>query len=78
MRDFRSNSKAYESQGHYVLESWKDPRSQLRSTASAPVHPRRTPSEELIMDSLGPSHGGIEMTVEVRVSLESKVSRGVV
>lgn len=30
------------------------------------------------MDSLGPSHGGIEMTVEVRVSLESKVSRGVV
>ncbi|BAE63491.1 unnamed protein product [Aspergillus oryzae RIB40] len=71
VRDFRSNSKAYESQGHYVLESWKDPRSQLRSTASAPVHPRRTPSEELIMDSLGPSHGGIEMTVEVRVSLES-------
>ncbi|KJK67854.1 hypothetical protein P875_00108898 [Aspergillus parasiticus SU-1] len=78
VQDFRSNSKAYESQGHYVLESWKDPRSQLRSTASAPAHLRRTPSEELIMDSLGPSHGGIEMTVEVRVSLERKVSKGVV
>ncbi|GAB1195903.1 hypothetical protein APSETT444_005168 [Aspergillus pseudonomiae] len=74
VHDFRSNSKAYESQGHYFLESWKDPRSQLRSTASAP---RRTPSEELIMDSVAPGHGGIEMTVEVRVSLERKLSRGV-
>ncbi|KAE8395230.1 hypothetical protein BDV23DRAFT_178751 [Aspergillus alliaceus] len=74
VRDSRSNSNPYESQWRYTLESWKDPRSQLRLPASAPAHLRRSPSEELMLDGR-PGHGGIEMTVELRVSLERKASR---
>ncbi|KAF7585454.1 hypothetical protein BBP40_010887 [Aspergillus hancockii] len=58
VRDFRSNSAPYMSPGHYALESGKDPRSQLRSIASAPAPPRRTPSEELSWDSWSPRPGG--------------------
>ncbi|CAI7635383.1 unnamed protein product [Penicillium pancosmium] len=72
VRDFRSNSgrKYYNSNGRsYAMETWtKDGRSQLQSHASAP---KRTPSEELILSSHEPSHGGIEMTVEYRVSRDT-------
>lgn len=72
VRDFRSNSgrKYYDSNGRsYAMETWsKDARSQLQSHASAP---KRTPSEELILATREPSHGGIEMTVEYRVSRDT-------
>lgn len=72
VRDFRSNSgrKYYNSNGRsYAMETWtKDGRSQLQSHASAP---KRTPSEELILSSHEPPHGGIEMTVEYRVSRDT-------
>lgn len=72
VRDFRSNSgrKYYDSHGRsYAMETWsKDARSQLQSHASAP---KRTPSEELILSTREPSHGGIEMTVEYRVSRDT-------
>ncbi|PWY84765.1 integral membrane protein [Aspergillus heteromorphus CBS 117.55] len=76
VRDFRSSSdrKTYDPRS-YALQSWsKDPRSQLRSTTSAAPQPRRTPSEELILDSRL-DEGGIHMTVELRVSLEEKATR---
>jgi hypothetical protein len=54
------------------METWsKDQRSHLQSNASGPPVPRRSPSEELILSSREPSHGGIEMTVEYSVSLEN-------
>ncbi|CAG8128001.1 unnamed protein product [Penicillium salamii] len=66
-----------DSQGRsYALENWtKDQRSHLQSTASGPVQPRRTPSEELILASQEPDHGGIEMTVEYSVSLEGRSTK---
>ncbi|KAF7713421.1 Uncharacterized protein PECH_001570 [Penicillium ucsense] len=79
VRDFRStsNKKYYNSHGRtYAMETWsKDQRSQLQSSASGPAAPRRSPSEELILSSKEPVHGGIEMTVEYSVSLE-KENRG--
>lgn len=55
------------------MQTWsKDPRSQLRSTTSAAPQPKRTPSEELILESGGIDEGGIHMTVELRVSLEKR------
>ncbi|RAL06914.1 uncharacterized protein BO97DRAFT_409361 [Aspergillus homomorphus CBS 101889] len=78
VRDFRSHSdrKHYDGRS-YALQSWsKDQRSQLRSTTSAaPPRTRRTPSEELILESGGPEEGGIHMTVELRVSLEEKSTK---
>ncbi|RAH68878.1 uncharacterized protein BO66DRAFT_392916 [Aspergillus aculeatinus CBS 121060] len=77
VRDFRSHSdqKRYDGQS-YALQSWsKHPRSQLQSTTSAAPRPRRTPSEELILESGGPEEGGIQMTVELRVSLEEKSAK---
>ncbi|GAT21243.1 integral membrane protein [Aspergillus luchuensis] len=74
VRDFRSYSgrKGYDSRS-YALQTWsKDPRSQLRSTTSAAPQPKRTPSEELILESGGIDEGGIHMTVELRVSLEKR------
>ncbi|GJP98480.1 integral membrane protein [Aspergillus niger] len=74
VRDFRSYSgrKGYDSRS-YALQTWsKDPRSQLRSTTSAAPQPKRTPSEELILESGGVDEGGIHMTVELRVSLEKR------
>lgn len=60
----------------YALENWsKDQRSQLQSTASGPVQPRRTPSEELILASQEPDPGCIEMTVEYSVSLEGRSTK---
>lgn len=73
VRDFRSTSgrKYYDSQGRsYAMENWKDQRSHLQSHASGPAHPKRSPSEELILASREPY--GIEMTVEYRVSLGSR------
>ncbi|CAG8087563.1 unnamed protein product [Penicillium salamii] len=66
-----------DSQGRsYALENWtKDQRSHLQSTASGPMQPRRTPSEELILASQEPDHGGIEMTVEYSVSLEGRSTK---
>ncbi|GLI77980.1 hypothetical protein PoHVEF18_006277 [Penicillium ochrochloron] len=76
VRDFRTTSgrKYYDTQGRsYAMENWsKDPRSHLQSNASGPPVPRRSPSEELILSSREPSHGGIEMTVEYSVSLENE------
>ncbi|KAJ5489541.1 hypothetical protein N7539_004431, partial [Penicillium diatomitis] len=76
VRDFRStsNKKYYNSHGRtYAMETWsKDQRSQLQSSASGPAAPRRSPSEELILSSKEPVHGGIEMTVEYSVSLEKE------
>ncbi|RAH51296.1 uncharacterized protein BO95DRAFT_350980 [Aspergillus brunneoviolaceus CBS 621.78] len=77
VRDFRSHSdqKRYDGQS-YALQSWsKHPRSQLQSTTSAAPRPRRTPSEELILESGGLEEGGIHMTVELRVSLEEKSAK---
>ncbi|GKZ23612.1 hypothetical protein AbraCBS73388_010179 [Aspergillus brasiliensis] len=74
VRDFRSYSgrKGYDSRS-YALQTWsKDPRSQLRSTTSAAPPPKRTPSEELILESGGADEGGIHMTVELHVSLEKR------
>ncbi|KAJ5587985.1 uncharacterized protein N7459_003750 [Penicillium hispanicum] len=80
VRDFRSTSgrKYYDSRGRsYAMEAWsKDQRSRLHSNASGPSQPKRTPSEELILASRQPSHGGIEMTVEYRVSLENGSTEG--
>ncbi|KAJ5162504.1 hypothetical protein N7492_007896 [Penicillium capsulatum] len=74
VRDFRSTSgrKYYDSHGRsYAMEAWsRNQRSQLQSHASAPP-PKRTPSEELILASREPSHGGIDVTVEYRVSTVS-------
>ncbi|KAJ5689815.1 hypothetical protein N7462_004207 [Penicillium macrosclerotiorum] len=84
VRDFRSSSGrkygyGYDSHGRaYAMETWsKDGRSHLQSNASGPQppKPKRTPSEELILASSEPSHGGIEMTVEYRVSLETGSTR---
>ncbi|KAJ5260521.1 hypothetical protein N7478_012126 [Penicillium angulare] len=76
VRDFRSTSGRryyYDSNGRsYIMENWsKNQRSHLQSNVSGPAHPKRTPSEELILASREPSHGGIEMTVEYRVENES-------
>ncbi|KAJ5609866.1 hypothetical protein N7528_009132 [Penicillium herquei] len=76
VRDFRSTSgrKYYDESGRgYMLKNkWsKDQRSQLQSNVSGPSHCKQTPSEELILSSREPCHGGIEMTVEYRVSLDS-------
>ncbi|PYI11029.1 integral membrane protein [Aspergillus sclerotiicarbonarius CBS 121057] len=73
VRDFRSYSGrkgGYDGRS-YALQSWsRDPRSQLKSTTSAAPQPKRTPSEELILDS--GDEGGIHMTVELRVSTEKR------
>ncbi|PYI24522.1 integral membrane protein [Aspergillus violaceofuscus CBS 115571] len=77
VRDFRSHSdqKRFDRQS-YALQSWsKHQCSQLQSTTSAAPRPRRTPSEELILESGGLEEGGIHMTVELRVSLEEKAAR---
>ncbi|KAJ5212719.1 uncharacterized protein N7498_004365 [Penicillium cinerascens] len=80
VRDFGSTSgrKYYDSRGrNYAMENWsKEQRSHLQSSASGPLPPKRSPSEELILASREPSHGGIEMTVEYRVSLEGSGRRG--
>lgn len=53
------------------MENWsKDQDSHMQSSASGPAKLKRTASEELILPSPEPNHGGIEMTVEYRVSLE--------
>lgn len=78
VRDFRSYSgrKGYDGRT-YALQSWsRDPRSQLKSTTSAAPPPKRTPSEELILDSGDPEEGGIHMTVELRVSTEKRPTEG--
>lgn len=77
VRDFRSTSDRryyYDSNGRgYIMENFsKTQNSHLRSNVSAPSQPKRTPSEELILASREPSHGGIEMTVEYRVEEESR------
>ncbi|KAJ5101722.1 hypothetical protein NUU61_003944 [Penicillium alfredii] len=84
VRDFRSNSgrlkyySNWNSRGRsYAMDHMsKDQRSHLQSSASGPTHPKRTPSEELILSSREPEHGGIEMTVEYSVSLENGSTRG--
>lgn len=81
MRDFRSTSGRkygyYDSQGRsYAMDAWsKNQRSHLQSNASGTKNAKRTPSEELILASREPSHGGIEMTVEYRVSTENGSTR---
>ncbi|KAJ5468798.1 hypothetical protein N7475_006550 [Penicillium sp. IBT 31633x] len=62
----------YDSRGRsYAMENWsKDQDSHMQSSASGPAKLKRTASEELILPSPEPNHGGIEMTVEYRVSLE--------
>ncbi|KAJ6035773.1 hypothetical protein N7540_000052 [Penicillium herquei] len=80
VRDFRSTSgrKYYDESGRgYVLKNnWsKDQPSQLQSNASGPSQFKQTPSEELILSSRELCHGGIEMTVEYRVSLDSSRER---
>ncbi|CEJ61728.1 Putative Integral membrane protein [Penicillium brasilianum] len=79
VRDFQSTSgrKYYNTQGQsYAMGTWsKDQRSHLQSNASGPPPPRRSPSEELILSSREPSHGGIEMTVEYSVSLENETEK---
>lgn len=58
------------------MENWsKDRSSHIQSNASAPRQPKRTPSEELILASQEPEHGGIEKTVEYRVSLEGRSTK---
>ncbi|RAL00803.1 uncharacterized protein BO80DRAFT_464905 [Aspergillus ibericus CBS 121593] len=79
VRDFRSYSgrKGGYDGRTYALQSWsRDPRSQLKSTTSAAPQPRRTPSEELILDSGDSGEGGIHMTVELRVSTEKRPTEG--
>ncbi|KAJ5356382.1 hypothetical protein N7517_010991 [Penicillium concentricum] len=73
----KSRKYYYGSQGRsYAMENWsKDQHSHLQSSASGPAQPKRTPSEELILDSREPVHGGIEMTIEYRVSLEGRSTK---
>ncbi|KAJ5479299.1 hypothetical protein N7530_004808 [Penicillium desertorum] len=63
----------YDSQGRsYMMDTWSKDRSHMQSTASARTQPKRTPSEELILSSREPEHGGIEKTIEYRVSSEGR------
>ncbi|CAG8061085.1 unnamed protein product [Penicillium nalgiovense] len=63
----------YDSQGRsYMMDTWSKDRSHMHSTASARTQPKRTPSEELILSSREPEHGGIEKTIEYRVSSEGR------
>ncbi|KAJ5817877.1 hypothetical protein N7447_007885 [Penicillium robsamsonii] len=73
----KSKKYYYGSQGRsYGMENWsKDQHSHLQSSASGPSQPKRTPSEELILDSQEPAHGCIEMTIEYRVSLEDRSTK---
>lgn len=66
-----------DSQGRsYLMDNWsKDQNSHMRSTASGQRQPKRTPSEELISATKEPEHGGIEKTVEYRVSLEGRPTK---
>ncbi|KGO42423.1 hypothetical protein PEX1_067790 [Penicillium expansum] len=68
----KSKQFYYDSQGRsYLMDNWsKDPQSHMQSTASGHKKPKRTPSEELILATQEPEHGGIEKTVEYRVSSE--------
>ncbi|KAJ5969291.1 hypothetical protein N7501_005539 [Penicillium viridicatum] len=67
----------YDSQGRsYLMDNWsKDQNSHMRSTASGQRQPKRTPSEELILATQEPVHGGIEKTVEYRVSSEGSPTK---
>ncbi|CAG8904116.1 unnamed protein product [Penicillium egyptiacum] len=64
----------YDSQGRsYLMDTWSKDRSHIQSTASGSrAQPKRTPSEELILSSREPEHGGIEKTIEYRVSSEGR------
>ncbi|CAP95479.1 Pc21g05820 [Penicillium rubens Wisconsin 54-1255] len=65
----------YDSQGRsYMMDTWSKDRSHMQSTASARTQPKRTPSEELILSSREPEHGGIEKTIEYRVSSEGRAT----
>ncbi|QQK44270.1 Integral membrane protein [Penicillium digitatum] len=70
----KSNQFYYDSQGRsYLMDSWsKDLQSHIQSTVSGLRQPKRTPSEELILATQEPGHGGIEKTVEYRVSSEGR------
>ncbi|KAF7117639.1 hypothetical protein CNMCM5793_006762 [Aspergillus hiratsukae] len=78
IRDFRSRSGSQlRKNTGYTLQSFsKNQRSQLKSEHSKEPAPfKRTPSEELILDSADPTHQAnaeIHVTVEYRVSLENK------
>lgn len=73
----KSKQYYYDSQGRsYLMDNWsKDQNSHMRSTASGPRQPKRTPSEELILATQEPVLGGIEKTVEYRVSLEGRSTK---
>ncbi|KAF7156379.1 hypothetical protein CNMCM6106_009646 [Aspergillus hiratsukae] len=78
IRDFRSRSGSQlRKNTGYTLQSFsKNQRSQLKSEHSKEPAPfKRTPSEELILDSADPTNQAnaeIHVTVEYRVSLENK------
>ncbi|RHZ56290.1 uncharacterized protein CDV56_107890 [Aspergillus thermomutatus] len=78
IRDFRSRSGSeLRKNTGYTLQSFsKQQRSQLKSDLSKePAPVKRTPSEELILDSDDSTHRAnaeIHVTVEYRVSLENK------
>ncbi|KAE8153037.1 integral membrane protein [Aspergillus avenaceus] len=79
VRDFRSRSGSkgkYPTGSHYALQSYsKDTRQQSTVTSgNFTPRPKRTPSEELILDSGSDTttNGAIKMTVEYRVSVDKK------
>ena len=58
------------------MGNWsKDQHSHMQSTVSGRPQPKRTPSEELILASKEPDHGGIERTIEYRVSSEGRATK---
>ncbi|KGO63864.1 hypothetical protein PITC_054900 [Penicillium italicum] len=73
----KSKQFYYDSQGRsYMMDNWsKDPQSRLQSSASGHRQPKRTPSEELILATREPDHGGIEKTVEYRVSSSGRSTK---
>ncbi|KAF7596976.1 hypothetical protein BBP40_011342 [Aspergillus hancockii] len=80
VRDFRSRSGSrgkYLPESHYALQSYSKDDRQRSMTAShglsGTAKPKRTPSEELILDGSGSeatANGAIKMTVEYRVSVD--------
>lgn len=77
-RDFRStvDRKSDSQCRNYTLDTWsKNDHSHVQSHASGPPYPphlNRKSSEELILRHPELAHGGIELTVEYQVSLESR------